>query len=82
MVAPHFCRGILQGEVGKSYKRAAAVWRRKMQSIVERGRGKTHHLWELSGGNERPVGFGNHKNAIKGETTNVCQSVGKPNTAH
>ncbi len=82
MVSPHFCRRILGGEIGKSHQRAAAVWRRKMQSIVERGRGKADHLRELSGSNERSVGFGNHKYTVKGEAADVCQGVREPNSTH
>ncbi len=82
MVSPHFCRRILGGEVCKSHERAAAVWSREMKSIVERGRGKADHLRELSGGNERPVGFGNHKYTIQGETAHVCQGVRESNSTH
>lgn len=62
---PHTSVGASSGgEVCESHERAAAVWSREMKSIVERGRGKADHLRELSGGNERPVGFGNHKYTI------------------
>ena len=82
MVSPYFCWRILGSEVGKSHERAAAIWSCKMQSIVEWGRRKTDHLWELAGGYERSVRFSDHKYAIKGETANICQGMRKPNAAH
>ncbi|ALD75857.1 hypothetical protein P10159_1039 [Citrobacter portucalensis] len=53
-----------------------------MQPIVEWGRRKTDHLWELAGSYERSVRFSDHKYAIKGETANICQGMRKPNAAH
>ncbi|BDT24230.1 hypothetical protein CF204P1_29530 [Citrobacter freundii] len=82
MIPPYFSWRILGGEVGKSYERTAAIWSRKMQPIVEWGRRKTDHLWELAGGYERSVRFSDHKYAIKGETANICQGMRKPNAAH
>ena len=82
MIPPYLSWRILGGEVGKSYERTAAVWSRKMQPIVEWGRRKTDHLWELAGGYERSVRFSDHKYTVKGETADVGQGMREPNAAH
>ena len=82
MVAPDFRRRILGGKISKPHQRAAAVRRGQMQAIVQGRGGKAHHLWKLTRCDEGAIGFGNHKNTIKSQTADVCQSVGQPNATH
>ena len=50
--------------------------------VMHRIKRKWYHLGKLASGNKRTVRFRDHKDAIEGQTTDICQSMCKTNAAH
>ncbi|VTM90855.1 Uncharacterised protein [Raoultella ornithinolytica] len=53
-----------------------------MNTVVQRGWRKLHHLRKLAGSNKGAIGFRHHKGAIEGQAADIGKRVRQTNSTH